>query len=68
MNCNSFQFSYLANTIAMRTSDQSNIMMNNFTNVVNGATTSGDYLSIYTANYKNSPYIVNVTLRVARPD
>ena len=42
--------------------------MNDFPIVINGADTSGDYLSIYTTNYKNSPYTVNVTLTVNRPD
>ena len=42
--------------------------MTNFTTPVNGATTSGDYLSIFTTNYENSPYTVNLTLTVTRPD
>ena len=42
--------------------------MTNFPNVVNGETTSSDYLSIFTANYNDSPYIVRVTLTVIRPD
>ena len=36
--------------------------MNNFATPVNGATTSGDYLSIFTTNYNNSPYNVTVVL------
>ena len=68
MNCNSFKFSYLTNTIALRASDQSNILMNNFPNVVNGATTSDDYLSVSTKNYNDSPYIVIATITVNLPD
>ncbi len=34
--------------------------MTNFVKPVNGITTSGDYLSIFTTDYNNSPY--NVTL------
>ena len=40
----------------------------NFIIPVNGLTTSGDYLSIFTLNYNDSPYIVMVTLAVTRPD
>jgi hypothetical protein len=36
--------------------------MNNFAIPVNGATTSKDYLSIFTTNYNNSPYNVTVVL------
>jgi hypothetical protein len=36
--------------------------MNNFAKPVNGATTFGDYLSIFTTNYNNSPYNVTVVL------
>ena len=41
--------------------------MNNFATPVNGATTSGDYLSIFTTNYNNSPYNVTVVLTVTLP-
>ncbi len=34
--------------------------MTNLATIVNGATTYGDYLSIFTTDYNNSPY--NVTL------
>ena len=37
--------------------------MTNFATPVNGATTSGDYLSIFTKNYDNSPYNVTVVLK-----
>ncbi len=36
--------------------------MTNFTTQINGATTSGDYLSIFTTDYNNSPYNVTVVL------
>ena len=35
---------------------------------VNGVTTSGDYLSVFTTNYNDSSYIVSVALSVTRPD
>ena len=40
----------------------------NFSTPINGATTSDDYLSIFTTNYEDSPYIVNVILRATLPD
>ena len=43
-------------TIAEKFSDQSNVFMNDFPSVVNGAVTSEDYLSVFTSNYNNSPY------------
>ncbi len=42
--------------------------MTNFPIPVNGATTSGDYLSVFTSNYKDSPYTVKVTLKSTLPD
>ena len=42
--------------------------MTNFVNAVNGTIPSDDYLSIFTTNYKNSPYIVKVIITVTRPD
>ena len=41
--------------------------MTNLAIPVNGATTSGDYLSIFTTDYKNSPYVVNVVLMTTLP-
>ena len=55
-------------TIAEKFSDQSDNFMNDFPRIVNGAVTSEDYLSIFTSNYNNSPYKVNITLTVSRPD
>ena len=49
--CNDYKFNYSANIIAKRISDSSTIIITNFPAVVNGATTSGDYLSIFTTNY-----------------
>lgn len=63
-----FNFSYTENVIAKRLSDNVNLLVTNFPAAINGATTSGDYLSILTTNYKDSPYIVSVTLTVTRPD
>ncbi len=36
--------------------------MTNFATPVYGASTSGDYLSIFTKDYNNSPYNVTVVL------
>ena len=66
--CNGYNFSYSANIIAKRISDNSNVLITNFPNPVNGATTSGDYLSIFTTNYRDSPYIVNIVFTTTRPD
>ena len=41
--------------------------MTNFVTPVNGATTSGDYLSIFTTDYNNSPYNVTVVLTATLP-
>ena len=68
INCDTYKFSYSESIIAIRINDQSNVLLTNFAVPVNGATTSGDYLSLLTANYMNSPYIVSVTLTVSRPD
>ncbi len=35
---------------------------------VNGATTSDDYLSVYTTNYKDSPYIIKIFVTASPPD
>lgn len=48
--------------------DQSNVLIANFVTAVNGVNTYGDYLSIFTLDYKDSSYIVNITLTVTRPD
>ncbi len=42
--------------------------MTNFVKPVNGATTSGDYLSIFTTDYNNSPYNVTVVLTATLQD
>ena len=49
-------------------SDDSNVLITNFPNAVNGATISTDYLSVSTTNYNDSPYNMSVTLTVTRPD
>ena len=54
--------------IVQRISDNSNFLITNFPLIVNGATTSDDYLSIFTTNYKDSHYIVNVLLTATLPD
>ena len=41
--------------------------MNNLATPVNGATISGDYLSIFTTDYNNSPYNVSVVLTATLP-
>ena len=68
INCDNAKFSYLQKVTALKISDNNKISMTNFATPVNEATTSGDYLSIFTTNYKDSPYKVNVALTVTRPD
>ena len=68
VKCNGFNFSYSASVIAKRISDNSNLLITNFPIPVNGVTTSNDYLSISIIDYKDSPYIVSVTLTVTRSD
>ncbi len=60
-------FSYSVNIIAKRISDNSGVLVTNFPIVVNGATTSLDYLSISSSNYMDSPYIVSVKLFASFP-
>jgi hypothetical protein len=51
-NCDPFTFTYVINTTS--TKSNQNILVYNITDfpsVVNGATTSGDYLSVYTQSY-----------------
>ena len=62
INCDSFTFSYLVNILALRISDNTNAMITNFANVIHGVTNFGDYVSIFTTDYKDSAYIVNLTL------
>ena len=68
MNCDSYKFSYSANIKSLKISDQSNPLVVNFPTIVNGETTSGDYLSIFTTNYRDSPYIFNLALAASFPD
>jgi len=42
--------------------------MKNFVSTVNGATTFDDYFSLFTNDYKDSSYIVNIVITVTRPD
>ena len=67
ISCDDYKFSYSKSVIALRVSDNSNILISNFPNPVNGVTTSGDYLSVFTTNYNNSPYIMNVKLTTTLP-
>ena len=60
INCNDYKISYSKSVIALKISDNSNISITDFPTPINGATTSGDYLSVFTTNYKNSPYLINV--------
>jgi hypothetical protein len=53
--------------IALRISDNSNVIITNFPTPVNRATSSEDYLSIFTTNYKNSPYVINVAVTATLP-
>jgi len=60
IDCDNYKFSYSLNVIAIRITDNNNVLITNFPTPVNGATTSGDYLSVFTTNYKNSPYLINL--------
>ncbi len=66
-NCDTYKFSYLQSVTALKISDNNKILMTNFATLVNGASTSGDYLSIFTKNYENSPYLVTVILTATFP-
>ena len=68
ISCNGYYFSYSTNIVAQRITDNTNVLITNFSTPVNGAITSGDYLSIFTTNYKDSPYIVNVVITTTLPD
>ena len=68
IKCDGFNFSYSQDIKAKRISDNTDFLITNFITVVNGATTSDDYLSVFTMNYSDSPYIVSVSLTVTRPD
>ena len=68
IKCEGFNFSYSANIVAQRINGNSNVLITNFLTPVNGAKTSEDYLSIFTTDYKDSPYIVNVVLTMTFPD
>ena len=65
--CDNYKFSYSKSVKALKISDNSNVLINNFPTTVNGATTSGDHLSVFTTNYKNSPYIISVVLAATLP-
>ena len=62
INCDNYKFSYSVSAIAFRISDNSNLLIPNFPTPVNGASTSVDYLSVFTTNYKNSPYLINLEI------
>ena len=50
-NCDSYKFSYPKKISAQIIGDQNYVPQMNFPTVVNGLTTSSDYLSIFTTNY-----------------
>ena len=62
INCDDYKFSYSKSVIALKISDNNRISLTNFVRPVNGATTSKDYMSIFTTDYTNSPYNVTVVL------
>ncbi len=41
--------------------------ISDFPSVVNGPTTSGDYLSVYTQSYSDSAYVMNFTITAVTP-
>ena len=42
--------------------------ISDFPSVINGATISGDYLSVYTQSYTDSAYFMNFTITAFTPD
>jgi hypothetical protein len=68
-NCDPFIFTYVINTTS--TKSNQNILVYNITDfpsVINGATTSGDYISVYTPSYSDSAYVMNFTITAYTPD
>ena len=68
-NCDPFNFTYVINTTY--TKSIQNILVHNisdFPSVVNGARSSGDYLSVYTQSYLDSAYVMNFTIIAYTPD
>jgi hypothetical protein len=66
--CDNYKFSYSKSVIALKISDNSNVIITNFPTPINGPTTSGDYLSVFTTSYENSPYAISVVLTVTLPE
>ena len=67
IDCDNYKFSYSVSIIALRISDNNNVLITDFPTLVNWVTTSGDYLSIFTTNYKNSPYVIDVIIAASLP-
>ncbi len=68
-NCDPFTFTYVINTTSNKSTQ--NILVYNisdFPSVVNGATTSGDYFSVFTHSYSDSAYVMNFTITAYTPD
>ena len=66
--CNSFNFTYSISTTASSTAGSSLSGITNFPAVINGASTSFDYLSVKTDNYNGSTYNMSVSLTATLPD
>ena len=62
INCDSVKFSYSKSVTALKISNNAKVSMTNFVTPINGATTSGDFLSLFTSDYSDSPYNVTVVL------
>ena len=68
-NCDAFLFSYSVNTTANKQFDKSFIYnLTSFPSIINGITTAQDQLSVYTMNFSDSSYILNVTITAYLPD
>jgi hypothetical protein len=62
INCDSVNFSYSQSVTALKISNNNKISLTNFATPINGVTASGDYLSIFTTDYSDSPYYVTIVL------
>ena len=56
------------NAVGLKINDNSNVFFTNFLTFINGEYTSGDYLSVFSTSYNDSPYIINVFMSATPTD